>query len=54
MARQANCFAPLRESPFIIESISRKPYETLAAEDGGPFLKGKMDGSKNLAKFEHF
>jgi len=32
MARQANCFAPLRESPFIIESISRKPYDKLLCE----------------------
>ncbi len=32
MARQANCFALLRESPFIIESISRKPYDWRVAD----------------------
>jgi hypothetical protein len=27
MALQTICFARTRESPFIVESISRKPYE---------------------------
>ncbi len=32
MAFQTICFAGTRESPFIVESIRRKPYQTLDTE----------------------
>jgi hypothetical protein len=53
MARQANCFAPLRESPFIIESISRKPYEWVIEGFRGESPTGfsrRETGSENRVK----
>src|ERR1700731_94120 len=52
MARQANCFAPLRESPFIIESISRKPYKHFFRPLRlDRWLEGLQQGNDKLDRF---